>query len=125
MKYLPLLVLFLLPLGLIAQAKIDEPALKALLAKDKSALVLDVRTAEEYAAGHLEKALLLPFDAIDAKTAAQFIPKKTTKVVLYCHSGRRSGLAAQTLKDLGYTNVLDFGALSNWKVKLATGAPPK
>ncbi len=126
MKYLQLVaLLLLLPFVLAAQAKIDEPALKALLAKDKAVVVLDVRTLDEYVAGHLEVAKLLPYDAIDAKSAAQVVPKKATTVVVYCHSGRRSALAAQTLKELGYTNVLDIGGLANWKGKLATGAPAK
>ena len=116
-------LLLLLPLGLLAQSKIDETALKALLAKDKSVVVLDVRTADEFAAGHLQPAKLLPYDGIDAQSAAKFVPKKSTPVVVYCHSGRRSALAAQTLKALGYTTIYDFGALANWRGTLASGKP--
>jgi rhodanese-related sulfurtransferase len=104
-----------------AQTKIDETALKALHGEDKTVVVVDVRTAEEYAAGHLPMAKLLPFDAIDAQSAAKLLPKLTTKVVVYCHSGRRSGIAAQTLKSLGYTVIDDFGAMANWQGPLATG----
>lgn len=121
MKRLTAIVFLLLTAGLGAQARIDEPALKALLAKDKTVVVLDVRTAEEFASGHLALAKLLPFDAIDAKAAAQFIPSKKTPVVVYCRSGRRSALAAQTLKDLGYTTIWDFGGLPNWRGPLVKG----
>ncbi len=111
-----LLVLFvLLPWGLAAQAKIDEPGLKALLARDKGVVLLDVRTSEEFATGHLPGSLLLPFDAINAASAAKLIPTKKTTVVVYCRSGRRSALAAQTLVGLGYTKVLDFGAVDLWR----------
>ncbi len=121
MSLLRILVLFLVPWGLSAQALITEPALKALLVQDKTAVVLDVREADEFRDGHLPMAKLLPYTAINAKTAAQFIPSKTTKVVVYCRSGRRSAIAAQTLKTLGYTNVVDFGAYTNWKGKLSLG----
>jgi rhodanese-related sulfurtransferase len=113
-----LLLLLILPWGLAGQARVDEAGLKALLAKDK-VVVLDVRTVEEYAAGHLPGAVLLPYDAIDPTAAAKLIAKKTTPVVVYCHSGRRSAIAAKTLLGLGYTKVVDFGALSNWSGALA------
>lgn len=121
MKRWIVLALLLLTAGLGAQARIDEPSLKALLAKDKTVVVLDVRTAEEYASGRLALAKLLPFDAIDANSASKLIPTKNTTVVVYCRSGRRSALAAETLKNLGYTKVWDFGGLPNWHGPLVTG----
>ena len=125
MKSLWLTLLFVIPLSLGAQALITEPALKTLLAQDKTVVVLDVRELDEFQAGHLPMAKLLPYTTITAKSAAQFVPTKTTKVVVYCRSGRRSAIAAQTLKTLGYTNVVDFGAYTNWKGKLALGGPEK
>jgi rhodanese-related sulfurtransferase len=106
----------------MAQTKIDNAGLVALLEKDKSVVVIDVRTADEFATEHLPLAKLLPFDAIDAASTARVLPKKSTKVVVYCHSGRRSSIAAQTLKSLGYTNIYDFGAIANWTGKLTAGA---
>jgi len=114
MKTLWSTLFLLIAVGLGAQA-ITEPQLKALLARDKTVVVLDVRTAEEFAAGHLSQAQLLPFDTIDGPKAARVIAHKDTPVVVYCRSGRRSALAAQTLKGLGYTHVFDFGGLANWK----------
>jgi phage shock protein E len=124
MKRFLLLALVLLPWVASAQSAIDEAHLKALLAQNK-AVVLDVRTAEEYAAGHIPGAQLLPFDAIDVSSASKFLPKKTTPVVVYCHSGRRSGIAAQTLLGLGYTQVLDFGAIAHWTGPLVAGRSPR
>lgn len=115
MKRLIALVLLLSGVGILgAQARIDLTQLKTLLAKDKATVVLDVRTAEEYASGHLPMAKLLPVDAIDGPSAAKAIPTKTTPVVVYCRSGRRSAMAAQTLKKLGYTTIRDFGAVADW-----------
>ena len=112
-----LMILVLLPWGLAAQTRIGDSDLKALLVKN-TAVVVDVRTAEEYATGHLPGAKLLPFDAIYPASASKLLASKNTQVVVYCHSGRRSGIAAQTLAHLGYTKILDFGAISNWSGKL-------
>lgn len=109
-----LLLLLLLPWGLAAQTTIDAPSLKALLNKDKSVVVMDVRTLDEYQAGHLPGAKLLPFDAIDASSAAKLLAKKTTPVVVYCHSGRRAAIAAQSLAQLGYKTIYDLGAIARW-----------
>lgn len=110
-----ILVLALLgPLTASAQARIDGTGAKALVAQDKSVVILDVRTKEEWDGGHLATARLLPYDRIDAKKAAAAIPSKATRVVVYCRSGRRSAVAAQTLQGLGYTAVVDLGAVTNW-----------
>jgi phage shock protein E len=70
---------------------------------------IDVRTPEEYAAGHLEGATNIPYDQIAERIAA-LVPDKNTEIHLYCRSGRRSGLALQALRDLGYTKVINEGA---------------
>ena len=121
MKSLAFMFMLVLPWGLAAQTHLDDSSLRSLLSKDKAVVVLDVRTAEEFAAGHLPGAKLLPFDAIDAASAQKVIPTKGTTVVVYCHSGRRSGIAAQTLLSLGYSKVWDLGAIAGWKGSLVTG----
>lgn len=74
------------------------------------ALLLDVRTAEEYAAGHAPNAVLVPYDRI-AQQINSLAPDKNQKIYLYCRSGRRSGIAFETLKGLGYTQLTDLGGL--------------
>ena len=97
---------------------IDEKSLVALLA-DKAAkpLLLDVRTEEEYSAGHIPGAILMPYDEIEARFAE---PDKGRPIVVYCRSGRRSAIAKETLVGMGYANVSDFGAYTNWTGKLVT-----
>jgi phage shock protein E len=94
------------------QGKGDVGAVKALIAQ--GALVIDVRTAEEFAAGHLEGALNIPYDVIATKLDT-IGPDKQRSVVVYCRSGRRSGIAQQTLKSHGYTNVVNGGAFTDLK----------
>ncbi len=122
MKKLIFVLLTLVPWGAGAQALIQEEELKKLLVEEKATVVMDVRTPEEFAAGHIGGAKLLPFDAVDTASAAKAVPSKTTPVVVYCRSGRRSALAAQTLKGLGYSRVYDLGGLGNWTGPLVKGS---
>jgi phage shock protein E len=102
----------------LLQPRMDEKALAALLANvDAKALLLDVRTAEEYAAGHIPGAILFPYDELAAKFREG---DKGRPIVVYCRSGRRSAIARETLLGMGYTNVSDFGAYTNWTGKLVT-----
>ncbi|MGC4122814.1 MAG: rhodanese-like domain-containing protein [Myxococcales bacterium] len=78
----------------------------------EGALLLDVRTPGEYAAGHVDGAVNIPFDQLSARQAE--LGAKTRAMVLYCHSGRRTGIGAKTLQDLGFTQVYDLGPMSRW-----------
>jgi phage shock protein E len=79
-------------------------------------LWIDVRTAEEYRAGHLEGAVHIPFDEIEQKITA-ISADKTQDIQLYCRSGRRSGIALETLRRMGYNNVTNAGAYEQLKQK--------
>jgi rhodanese-related sulfurtransferase len=69
---------------------------------DASVFVLDVRTPQEFAAGHVPGAVNVPYDQVASQLAQ--IPKDKD-VVLYCKSGRRAGLAADVLAANGYTKL--------------------
>lgn len=84
------------------------------LVKNKEAILVDVRTKEEYDAGHVEGAILLPVDEITSLIEKE-IPDKDTGIIVYCRSGRRSNIAANALKDMGYTKLYDMGPISAWK----------
>ncbi|MBQ9764201.1 MAG: rhodanese-like domain-containing protein [Phascolarctobacterium sp.] len=77
-------------------------------------VLLDVRTQEEFDAGHIAGAVLLPYDEINVK-AATVLPDKEKEIVLYCRSGRRSAIAKKELVELGYKDVEDFGGVNRWK----------
>jgi rhodanese-related sulfurtransferase len=83
-------------------------------------VVLDVRTPEEYQAGHLRNAVLMPVKTVEA-TAAAVLKDKSQPVLVYCHSGSRSAVAAKILKAKGYTAVSDMtGGIVAWS---AAGLP--
>ncbi len=98
-------------------ARIDYKSLSSLLEEPSSRLLLlDVRTAEEFGAGHIPGAVLAPYDSLETGFRE---PDKGRPVVVYCRSGRRSAIALETLRRMGYTNLSDFGAVDNWKGRLA------
>jgi len=80
-------------------------------------VLLDVRTQEEYNAGYIAGAILLPYDEINAK-ATIVLPDKEKEIVLYCRSGRRSAIAKKSLLDIGYQKVVDFGGVKRWEGEL-------
>lgn len=92
---------------------ITAAQVKARLDKGDMLTVIDVRTKEEYASGHVPGSILIPFDEIKAK-ADQLPQDKNTEIVVYCRSGRRSAIAADTLIALGYNRIYDMGAISSW-----------
>ncbi len=74
--------------------------------------VVDVRTAEEFATGHVAGALNIPHDQI-ARRHAEIGPP-STPVLLYCKSGRRSALAGEALRQQGFTAIYDLGTYDRW-----------
>ncbi|VXC56620.1 MULTISPECIES: rhodanese-like domain-containing protein [unclassified Pseudomonas] len=98
-----LLVLF------TAQASgIDQTAAISALQQSDS-LLIDVRSAEEFAEGALPGAIRIGHEDIAAHIAS-VAPDKDRPLVLYCRSGRRSALAQQSLEEMGYTRVINAGA---------------
>ena len=87
---------------------------KSMMEEQPDAVILDVREQDEYDAGHIPGAVLLPVDTINEETAASVIPEKDTVVLVYCRSGNRSKTASKALVDLGYTQIYEFGGIKDW-----------
>ena len=96
-----------------AYQQITQEKAKAMM-DSQDVIVLDVREQDEFAAGHISGAILLPVGTITKETAAAVIPKKDSVVLVYCRSGNRSKTASQVLADLGYRNVYEFGGIKTW-----------
>ncbi len=75
-------------------------------------IILDVRTAEEFASGHIPGAVNIPVETIDG--CPEELSKKDQLIFVYCRSGRRSKTAAEKLSELGYTNIVEFGGIIDW-----------
>lgn len=76
-------------------------------------MIVDVRTKEEFDAGHIPGAILIPNETIGASEPSE-LPNKDAVIVVYCRSGRRSMESANKLLKLGYKNIYDLGGIGNW-----------
>lgn len=79
----------------------------------RGALLVDVRTPQEFSAGHVEGAINIPHTDVEARVL-EFGENKDREIVLYCRSGHRSGLAQESLEALGFTKVFNAGAYQDW-----------
>ena len=77
-------------------------------------VLLDVRTPEEYAAGHIPGAVQLTNETFTEMDAAKVIKDKSQNVYVYCKSGRRSKESSKKLVDFGYTNVIEIGGIMDY-----------
>ncbi len=76
-------------------------------------ILIDARTDEEFAAGHIAGAIMIPEYEIAARAETE-LPDKDALILVYCRSGRRSKIASGELAKLGYTNVKEFGGIIDW-----------
>ena len=78
---------------------------------EKGALLIDVREDDEYNEAHLENAINIPYGSIVSKIA-EYAKDKGQDIILYCKSGKRASIAADSLKDAGYTSIYNLGGIS-------------
>jgi rhodanese-related sulfurtransferase len=106
------------PAAAVASVKpgvVDGATAKLLAAS--GAKVVDVRTPGEFASGHVPGAVNIPFDELPRRAAE--IGPTSTPVVLYCRTGRRSGIAADALQKAGFSKLYDLKSVTAWPGELA------
>ena len=84
-----------------------------MMEKEENYIILDVRTHEEFAAGHIPGAIVIPNETIGTEEISQ-LPDKDQLIMVYCRSGNRSKQASGKLAQLGYTNIVEFGGINSW-----------
>ena len=77
-------------------------------------IILDVRRPDEFSAGHIPNAVNMPNESIGADEIDE-LPDKDRLILVYCRSGNRSKQASEKLVRLGYTNIVEFGGILDWK----------
>ncbi|ENO87810.1 rhodanese-like domain-containing protein [Thauera linaloolentis] len=100
-----------------AKARVDEIAIDDAEAAIRDAdIVIDVREADEFAAGHVPGAVLIPRGMLEFRlSGAPELASRTLKAVLYCKTSGRAALAACAMQDMGYTNVRSIaGGFDAW-----------
>ena len=103
----------------LAYDPISPEEAKTLMDTETDYVILDVRTAEEYAEGHIPNAVNLDHEDVPSQAEAMF-PDKDALILVYCRSGRRSADAGEVLTALGYKRVADFGGILLWPYEVVT-----
>ena len=101
----------------IMYQQITQEEAKKIMDSGEEHIVLDVREQDEFDEGHIPNAILIPYTEIDAK-AEGILTDKDAQILVYCRSGRRSKIAAESLANLGYTNVKEFGGIIDWEYEI-------
>ncbi len=101
----------------ITYKKITAEEAKEIIDTSSDYILLDVREENEFAEGHIEGAILIPYGEISDR-AEEELPDKEKTILVYCRSGRRSSIAAEQLVELGYIDVQDFGGIIDWTYEI-------
>ena len=99
------------------QISMDEAV--TMMAQETGYIILDVRRPDEFAAGHIPNAINVPNESIGTDEIPE-LPNKDQLIMVYCRSGRRSKEASEKLVKLGYTNIVEFGGILDWKGEIVT-----
>ena len=99
------------------QITVDEAV--TMMAEETGYIILDVRRPDEFAEGHIPGAINVPNETIGTAEIPE-LPDKNQLIMVYCRSGRRSKEASEKLVKLGYTNIVEFGGILDWKGEIVT-----
>ena len=105
--------------GELAYKHLTHDEAKKMMANNPDAIVLDVRTPEEYEKKHIPSALLVPIEDLRNGNFSK-LPDKNQTILIYCWTGRRAENVAQILVDNDYKNVYEFGGLIDWTGSLSS-----
>ena len=131
MKYLLLVMLAALLFVLIGCAfakkaenkaeytRISQEEAKEMMARDDGHVIVDVRRQDEYDAGHIPGAILIPNETIGSD-APKTLPDYDQIILVYCRSGNRSKQASEKLAAMGYKKVYEFGGINSWTGEIVT-----
>lgn len=99
--------------------QISQEQAKEMIAREDGYVIVDVRRQDEYDAGHIPGAILIPNESIGTEQPEE-LPDMNQIILIYCRSGNRSKQAAQKLFDMGYTNIYEFGGIIDWAGEIVT-----
>lgn len=116
-----LAALLLLPVGFADRyyQQVTQEEARRIMDEAADYIILDVRTEEEYDAGHIPGAINIDNEDIGTE-ALPALPDRDQLILVYCRSGRRSKEAAEKLAAMGYTHVVEFGGIMTWTGEVVT-----
>jgi phage shock protein E len=122
-KLIPLLAVFAVAVLIVSQRNSTVSTEQARQCLAAGALVVDVRTPQEFANRHLPNAVNLPLDRLEAGIGSH-VTNKSAIVLLHCQSGVRSRSAARQLQAMGYTNAINIGSYQRAQTICSTESEP-
>lgn len=99
--------------------QITQAEAQRIMDEEEGYIILDVRRQDEFDAGHIPGAILIPNESID-KERPEELPDLDQTILVYCRSGNRSKQASQKLADMGYTDIKEFGGINTWPGEIVT-----
>jgi len=102
-----------------AYKHITQEEAKEMMARDDGHVIVDVRRRDEYDAGHIPGAILIPNESI-GNEAPEALQDYDQVILVYCRSGNRSKQASKKLAAMGFTNVFEFGGINSWTGEIVT-----
>ena len=99
--------------------RISQEKAKEMMARDDGHVIVDVRRQDEYDAGHIPGAILIPNETIGSDSP-EALPDYDQIILVYCRSGNRSKQASEKLAAMGYKNVYEFGGINSWTGEIVT-----
>ena len=126
-KVVALAIAAIASVGLLAGCSSSNEAIKKVdpvefseVVAQSGVIVLDVRTPEEFSAGHIANAININLEGADFANEVSKLDKSAT-IAVYCRSGNRSGVATEQMSELGFTDMYDMqGGILDWE---AAGGP--
>lgn len=99
--------------------QISQKEAARMMEKDDGHVIVDVRRQDEYDAGHIPGAILVPNESIDDESPTE-LPDKNRIILIYCRSRNRSKQAVEKLFKMGYTKIYEFGGIIDWTGEIVT-----
>ena len=103
----------------VSYTRISQEEAKEMMARDDGHVIVDVRRQDEYDAGHIPGAILIPNETIGVDSP-EALPDYDQIILVYCRSGNRSKQASEKLAAMGYKNVYEFGGINSWTGEIVT-----
>lgn len=104
-----------------AYKQISQEEAKEMMSRDDGHVIVDVRRQDEYDAGHIPGAILIPNESIGCDSP-EALPDYDQIILIYCRTGNRSKQASEKLAAMGYTNIYEFGGINTWTGEVVTEA---
>ena len=105
-----------------AYTQISQEEAKEMMLRDDGHVIVDVRRQEEYDAGHIPGAILIPNESIGGDSP-EALPDYDQVILIYCRTGNRSKQASEKLAAMGYKNIYEFGGINTWTGEIVTETP--